>query len=550
MLFGTISGYGSRPERDIEVDATPQLRVRPSIQQLQDKYDKGNKQPLEDLWRAWQAISELPANDPHSFFALGGYHGEPFRGPGQSDPQYWGGYCHHGNVLFPTWHRIYLLKLEDALRSVPGCENVTLPYWDETSADSIANGVPWALTQQNVKLGGKSIPNPLHSFIFTAAINDTVAGDDSIYSKPKGYETVRYPLSGLEGTPDARNKSNAHNAQYTYDQAVAALNKNITDWLTGRIVIAGKPAFRGQVADMCKACLDAPNYTVFSNTTSAAQWNKTHPDTVVFSVEAPHNSIHLAVGGFDLPRHDESPIRDANGDMGENDTAGFDPIFFFHHCYIDRQFWLWQKNHNATNQLDIITGDPGTDPWAGPGPPADTDPNTPLDLNTPLQPFTKSNGQPYTSADCINIQTQLGYTYSPGSLEPQPPIATPHTRTPERVIVVSGNRAQIHGSFLISAFDNNAEQRVHLGTQAILSRWNVQSCPNCQTHLDVDAFIPVPATPPTAAATAEALVDPAAYGVEIRTHHRVIPASPSAPPGVAALDITEEQEPLFRFEVR
>jgi hypothetical protein len=74
--------------------------------------------------------------------------------------------------------------------------------------------------------------------------------------------------------------------------------------------------------------------------------------------------------------------------------------------------------------------------------------------------------------------------------------------------------------------------------------------PNCQTHLDVDAFIPVPATSPTAVATAEAFVDPAAYGVEIRTHHRVIPASPSAPPGVAALDITEEQEPLFRFEVR
>jgi hypothetical protein len=76
MLFGTMSGYGSRPERDIEVDATPQLRVRPSIHQLQDKYNKGNKQPLEDLWRAWQAINELPANDPHSFFALGGYHGE------------------------------------------------------------------------------------------------------------------------------------------------------------------------------------------------------------------------------------------------------------------------------------------------------------------------------------------------------------------------------------------------------------------------------------------------------------------------------------------
>ena len=44
---------------------------------------------------------------------------------------YWGGYCNHGNVLFPTWHRAYLLRLEDALRSILGCADVTLPFWDE-----------------------------------------------------------------------------------------------------------------------------------------------------------------------------------------------------------------------------------------------------------------------------------------------------------------------------------------------------------------------------------------------------------------------------------
>ena len=124
------------------MSAKPQLRVRRAIQELQDDYAKGNKQPLEDLMRAWKAIKELPADAPRSFFTLGGYHGEPFRGAGWGSSAYWGGYCNHGNVLFPTWHRVYLVKVEQALQSVPGSEHVTLPYWDETSADSLKNGFP------------------------------------------------------------------------------------------------------------------------------------------------------------------------------------------------------------------------------------------------------------------------------------------------------------------------------------------------------------------------------------------------------------------------
>lgn len=50
----------------------------------------------------------------------------------------------------------------------------------------------------------------------------------------------------------------------------------------------------------------------------------------------------------------------SNGDMGENETAGFDPIFFFHHCNIDRVFWLWQRRHNALKKLDVMDGYPGT----------------------------------------------------------------------------------------------------------------------------------------------------------------------------------------------
>jgi tyrosinase len=58
---------------------------------------------------------------------------------------------------------------------------------------------------------------------------------------------------------------------------------------------------------------------------------------------------------------------------------------------------------------------------------------------------------------------------------------------------VSGiNRAPIRGSFLVSVFGNVGGERVHLGTEAVLSRWNVQYCANCQTHLEVKAVFGVP----------------------------------------------------------
>ena len=50
---------------------TAAFRVRRSIQDIQDDYAKGNKEPLEALMRAWKGIKELPPDDPRSFFALG-----------------------------------------------------------------------------------------------------------------------------------------------------------------------------------------------------------------------------------------------------------------------------------------------------------------------------------------------------------------------------------------------------------------------------------------------------------------------------------------------
>lgn len=478
---------------------TPQnLRIRPSIESLQTSYSNGDKKPLEDLMRAWKGMKELPANDPNSFFKLGGYHGEPFRGAGWGNNAYWGGYCNHGNVLFPTWHRVYLIKVEEALQSIEGCENVMLPYWDETSEDSIQNGIPWALTVENFELDGVSIPNPLRSFVFPIKITDNIQNDNPNYTKPLGYETVRYPLSGLVGSETDRQATAAHNAQYPdYNTNVELLNGNIKNWLGSSVTVNGKP-IPTNVAQKFKDCLKAPNYTVFSNTTSAQEWNNNLDDESgsqrVTPLESPHNSIHLAVGGFDVPNEgDFSPISGANGDMGENDTAGLDPIFYFHHCNVDRMFWVWQKQNGFTDNFDIISEYPGTNTVDSQGPTPGFAPNSWLTLESPLAPFTKNEDgieKSYISLDCINIEKQLGFTYSKGSLDDEPTQALyAKVGGSQKMIRVSRiNKAPIRGSFLVSAFANIDGKRHHIGTEAVLSRWSSKYCVNCQTHLEVKAF--------------------------------------------------------------
>ena len=183
------------------------IGVRPSIRHLQEEYDRGNTRPLEDLIRAWKGIQELPPSDVNSFFVLGGYHGEPFTLRPAVDAlsstdayPYWGGFCNHGNVLFPAWHRVYVWRLEQALQCiVPG---VMMPFWDETDECSLANGVPSILTQETFELDGQAIRNPLRSYVLPLLVQDdfwqdNVNGERNPYFKPPGYETVRYPLSGL-----------------------------------------------------------------------------------------------------------------------------------------------------------------------------------------------------------------------------------------------------------------------------------------------------------------------------------------------------------------
>lgn len=86
-------------------------RVRKNVTSL-------TSQEVDALRAAFEGIMARPPDDPNGYFALAGIHGRPQQ------------YClHHVNPFHP-WHRAYIKAFEDQLRSIPGCEDVTLPYWD------------------------------------------------------------------------------------------------------------------------------------------------------------------------------------------------------------------------------------------------------------------------------------------------------------------------------------------------------------------------------------------------------------------------------------
>ena len=82
-----------------------------------------NGPEIAKLRKAFEGIMARDPDDPTSYFAVAGQHWLP-------TPDV---YCRHHENAYNPWHRAYLMTFENALRSVEGCEDVTLPYWDIAS---------------------------------------------------------------------------------------------------------------------------------------------------------------------------------------------------------------------------------------------------------------------------------------------------------------------------------------------------------------------------------------------------------------------------------
>ena len=118
------------------------MRIRKNINCL-------TSDELHDLREAFAGIYALPESNPNSYARIAGLHGNP-------PPSY----CIHSNSGFLSWHRAYLLEIENALRTIR-CD-VELPFWDWSSRDT--TGVPSACRNPTyINRSGNTVPNPLYA---------------------------------------------------------------------------------------------------------------------------------------------------------------------------------------------------------------------------------------------------------------------------------------------------------------------------------------------------------------------------------------------------
>ncbi len=130
------------------------------------------------------------------------------------------------------------------------------------------------------------------------------------------------------------------------------------------------------------------NYTTFSNNAFGVQAD---------SLESLHDTIHSLVGGFG-PGQPSSQA----GHMAFIQWSAFDPIFFLHHCMVDRVLAIWQALHPTewvtptralTNSYTIRRGQT-------------------VSSTTPLTPFFSNGNSTFWNSDGVRDHTKLGYTYA------------------------------------------------------------------------------------------------------------------------------------------
>ncbi|KAF5391307.1 hypothetical protein D9757_001938 [Collybiopsis confluens] len=298
-----------------------------------------------------------------SFFQIGGIHGLPYiswdgSGSEAVDPEAWEGYCTHGSVLFPTFHRPYVLLIEQAIQRAAiaiaatytvnkaqyqnAALNLRQPYWDWARNPVPADEVISLDTVTITNPSGQrvSVPNPLRRYTFHP-IDDSFP--DPYASWPT---TLRHPhISGPKAKDD-----------------VTELKQALTS--------AG-PQIRTKTYNLLTRVHTWP---AFSNHTPGDGGSASN------SLEGIHDGIHVDVGG--------------NGHMSDPSVAAFDPIFFMHHAQVDRLLSLW----SALN--------PGV--WVTNGPSGDGTWTIPADTN--LTPFWSTQSTYWISAN-VTDTSKMGYTY-------------------------------------------------------------------------------------------------------------------------------------------
>lgn len=113
------------------------------------------------------------------------------------------------------------------------------------------------------------------------------------------------------------------------------------------------------------------------------------------TIEDVHNNVHLSVGG--------STPGELGGTMTLIKPSSFDPMFWMHHCQVDRIYTIYQLAYPANSISDSPASDSS---WWMPQ-------YTTVGMKTVLRPFKTTTGQDVTVENTWNTK-MLGYFYQDG----------------------------------------------------------------------------------------------------------------------------------------
>jgi tyrosinase len=266
--------------------------------------------------------------------------------------------CAHSHWFFLPWHRAYLVEFEDVvrqhIRDLDGpADSWALPFWNYSDDPDAAlqRGLP-------LPLRGETLPDGIE-----------VPG---VPARPDG----RFPNPLFIPARFGPDPANPNDPQWA-DATVALLRPHYANQQdTANVSFAG-------------GVIERPN--------DQEQWHGQAQEMGMVDAQ-PHGSVHIEV----------------NGAMAQFQTAGLDPVFWLHHCNVDR---LWE-----TYAQDLGHGYP-FDNGVGVGTEAHTSWR-----NRPFA-FLRTDGalRTWKAPEVLDVAT-LGYTYettAPPALPANPPPAPP-----------------------------------------------------------------------------------------------------------------------------
>ncbi|EUC44489.1 hypothetical protein COCMIDRAFT_98124 [Bipolaris oryzae ATCC 44560] len=334
-----------------------------------------------ELWNmfilAFARFQTMDQTQKTSYYEIAGIHGVPFgqwdnvKGiPGQEKM----GYCPHSSSIFGPWHRPYLALFEQILhdravdianeypigqarnKALKIAARVRLPFWDwaRRPLKSDEGVIPATLRVPRLSVTHPDgtvgeIPNPIFRYEFNP-VPQTVFAEMVEYEFKDWNHTIRYPLNPYFANATSRDDD---------------VN-----------VVIGKQQ-------------DSIRDTVYKLLTTYQPYNQVSNRANGGSIgnfESVHDGVHNVFG---------------LGHMGITEVSAFDPIFWFHHCNVDRLLALFQARYPDT-YVEDSKQDRGTFAIAR---------GSVIGAASPLPPFhMNALGDMWTSTTSRDW-TAFGYTY-------------------------------------------------------------------------------------------------------------------------------------------